>query len=111
MPQITWNEFDKIEIRVGTIIKIEDFPKANKPAYKLWIDFGDAGIKASSAQITKLYTKEDLLNKQIIGVINFSPKKIADFNSEVLTTGFVIDNGEVVLAQPERPVPNGSRLV
>lgn len=110
MSQITWADFDKVEIRVGTITKVEDFPQAKKPAYKLWIDFGKFGIKQSSAQITKLYKKEDLLGKQVIGVINFPAKQIADFTSEVLTAGFVLDNGEVILAIPEREAPNGSKL-
>ena len=110
MEQIAWKDFERVELRVGTIIEVEDFPQARKPTYKLKVDFGELGIKKSSAQIKDLYTKEDLLGKQIIGVINFPPKQVANFFSEVLTTGFYLPSGEVVLAQPERPVPNGAKL-
>ncbi|MDP3987047.1 MAG: tRNA-binding protein, partial [Nanoarchaeota archaeon] len=89
MEEISWDDFEKVEIRVGTITRIEDYPEAKKPAYKLWADFGDIGIKKSSAQITKLYNKEDLIGKQIIGVVNFPPKQIGNFLSEFLTTGFI----------------------
>lgn len=99
MSQITWDDFEKIEMRVGTIIKVEDFPEAKKPAYK-----------KSSAQITKLYKKEELLNKQVIAVVNFPPKQIANFMSECLVLGVILENNEVVLLQPERPVPNGYRI-
>lgn len=110
MAQITWGDFEKVDIRVGTIVKVDDFPEARKPAYKLLIDFGKYGTKKSSAQITRLYKKEDLLGKQVVCVTNFPPKQIGNFVSEVLTTGFVLDNGDVVLAIPERKVPNGLKL-
>ena len=107
---ITYEDFEKVEIRVGKIIKTDDFPKARKPAYKLWIDFGDLGIKKSSAQITKLYQKEELINKSILAVTNFPPRQIANFMSEVLVLGVVLDDGEVVLIQPDREVPLGKRI-
>ncbi|GGD57100.1 tRNA-binding protein [Emticicia aquatilis] len=111
METITWQDFEKVELRAGTIIEVNDFPKARKPAYKLLIDFGtEIGIKRSSAQITKLYTKEELLGKQVICVTNFPPRQIADFMSEVLTTGFILEDGEVVLSEPQQKVPNGSLL-
>ncbi|PIN75274.1 tRNA-binding protein [Candidatus Woesearchaeota archaeon CG10_big_fil_rev_8_21_14_0_10_37_12] len=109
METISWPDFEKVELRVGTVIKIADFPEAKKPAYKLEIDLGELGVKKSSAQLTKLYKKEDLLNKQVLCVCNFPPRQIGPFMSEVLTTGFILDE-EVVLAVPERPVPNGSKL-
>lgn len=107
---ISWDDFLKVELRAGTIVDVKDFPEARKPAYQLWIDFGELGIKRSSAQITKLYKKEELLGKQVLCVTNFPPKKIGPFESEVLTTGFVLKDESVVLIHPERKVPNGSRL-
>lgn len=110
MDTIEWNEFEKIELLVGTIIEVEEFPEAKRPAYKLKIDLGpQLGVKKSSAQITKLYPKEELLNKQVLCVVNFKPKKIGPFVSEILTTGLVMGD-EVVLAIPERQVPNGTKL-
>ena len=107
---ISWTDFEKVEMQVGTIIEVNDFPKARKPAYKLTIDFGKSGIKQSSAQITELYSKEDLLNKQIIAVTNFPPKQIADFKSECLVLGVVDGSNPVVLLQPESKVENGLRI-
>ena len=109
--QITYEDFEKVEIRVGKIIQAENFPKARKPAYKLWIDFGDLGVKKSSAQITKIYQLEDLLDKSILAVTNFPPRQIADFMSEVLVLGVVLDDGEVVLIQPDRDVALGKRVL
>ncbi|MDP2091170.1 MAG: tRNA-binding protein [Candidatus Gracilibacteria bacterium] len=111
MKQITWDEFQNVELRVGTIINVEDFPEAKIPAYKITADFGaEIGIKKSSAQITVLYTKEELLNKQIIGVVNFPIKQIGPFMSEFLVTGFVNGNGEVILAVPDKKSINGTKL-
>ena len=110
MDPITWKEFEKVELRVGTVLSVEEFPEARKPAYKLVIDFGDIGIRKSSAQITNLYNKDELVGRQVIGVVNFPPKQIGPFLSECLTTGFADKDGNVVLASPERPVPNGSKL-
>ncbi|HKW27048.1 MAG TPA: tRNA-binding protein [Terriglobales bacterium] len=110
MEPISWTDFERVELRAGTIIEVEDFPEARKPTYKLKIDFGELGIKRSSAQIKHLYSKEYLLGKQILGVVNFPPKQVAAFFSEVLTTGFYLPSGEVVLLHPERRVPNGAKL-
>lgn len=111
METISWQDFEKVELRAGTIIQVEDFPKARKPAYKIWVDLGEEiGVKRSSAQVTKLYTKTELLGRQVVCVTNFPIKQIADFVSEVLVTGFILEDGEVVLSKPERPVPNGSKL-
>lgn len=107
---IEWQDFAKIDMRAGTIVKVEDFPEAKKPAYKIWVDLGDMGVKKSSAQLVKLYKKEELLGKQVICVVNFRPKQIANFMSEILITGLLLNDGSVVLAVPERKVPNGSRL-
>ena len=110
MEKITFGEFESVELRTGTIVRVEDFPEAHKPTYKLWIDLGkDIGVKQSSARIADLYSKKDLLQKQVICVVNFPPKKIANFVSEVLTTGFYRDDG-VVLAVPDKKLPNGLKL-
>ncbi|NEO27793.1 MAG: tRNA-binding protein [Kamptonema sp. SIO4C4] len=111
MSEITYADFEKIEMRVGRVQRVEDFPKARKPAYKLWIDFGDLGVKKSSAQITQLYAKEELRDRQVIAVTNFPPRQIADFRSEVLVLGVVLDGGEVALLQPDRHVPLGKRIL
>jgi tRNA-binding protein len=111
MVEINWQDFAKIELRVGTIVQVDTFPEARKPAYKLSVDFGDAiGIRSSSAQITDLYRSEDLLGKQVLGIVNFPPKQIGPFMSECLVTGIVQDDGSVVLAVPDQPVSNGSKL-
>jgi tRNA-binding protein len=108
---ISWSDFEKIDIRTGTITEVNDFPKAKKPAFQLLIDFGlELGIKKSSAQITAHYKKEDLLNRSVIAVINFPPKQIADFISECLVLGVYDENKNVILLQPERPVKNGQRI-
>ena len=111
MNNITWDEFKKVEIRVGTIIEVNDFPEAIKPAYQIKVDLGKKiGIKQSSAQITDLYSKNDLINKQVIVVINFPPKKIGPFISECLITGFYNYDNKVVLATPDQSIPNGTIL-
>jgi tRNA-binding protein len=111
METIDWNDFEKVELRVGTIVEVEDFPEARKPAYKLKIDFGDEiGLRKSSAQITDIYAREDLLGRQIVGVVNFPAKQIGPMRSECLVTGFHRQDGAVVLAKPDSEVPNGARL-
>ena len=110
MDEITWNDFEKVEIRVGTILQVLEFPEARKPAYKLKIDFGELGIKQSSAQITRHYSPGDLVGKQVLAVINFPKKQIANFMSECLTTGVPDEEGEVVLVSPDIKVPNGVKL-
>jgi len=111
MQTITWADFEKVELRAGTILEVQDFPKARKPAYQLKVDFGPLGIKWSSAQITKHYTKEELIGRQILGVVNFPEKQIANFMSQFLVTGLADENGDIVLTAIERPVPNGSKLI
>ncbi|NCT95293.1 MAG: tRNA-binding protein [Chitinophagaceae bacterium] len=107
---ITWDDFEKIDIRSGTILEVTEFPKAKKPAFQLSIDFGPLGIKKSSAQITAHYTASQLIGTQVLAVVNFPPKQIANFFSECLVLGVYDTAGQVILVQPERPVANGQRL-
>lgn len=111
MTSLSWEEFAKVDLRVGTIVEVQPFPEARKPAWKLWVDFGEElGVKRSSAQVTVHYQPEDLLGRQVVAVVNFPPKQIGPFMSECLVTGFPDAEGSVILAQPERPVPNGAKL-
>jgi tRNA-binding protein len=111
MDTINWNDFERVELRIGTVLEVVDFPEARKPAYKLRVDFGEFGTKWSSAQITKHYTKEELLGRQIIGVVNFPKKQIANFMSEFLVTGFADENGDIILSSVDKKAPNGGKLV
>jgi tRNA-binding protein len=111
METINWQDFEKVQIRIGTVISANDFPQARNPAYQLEIDFGpELGIKRSSAQITRLYSKEELVGRQVAAVVNFPVKQIANFFSECLVLGAVGDNKEVILLQPDRTVENGRRI-
>lgn len=111
MSFISWSDFEKVELRVGTVVSAEDFPEARNPAYILKVDFGpDIGVKKSSAQITHLYSKEELVGKQVVAVVNFPPKQIGPIRSECLVTGFYNSDGHVVLAVPDREIDNGARL-
>lgn len=107
---LTWEEFQKVDIRVGTVLRVDDFPEANNPSYQLYIDFGtDIGVKKTAAQITSLYSKEDLIGKQVVAVVNFPKKQIANFMSECLILG-AVDGKDVTLLQPEKPIENGLRV-
>jgi len=108
--QISYPDFEKLELRVGRIVQVEDFPEARKPAYKLLIDLGPLGVRRSSAQITRLYSKEELLGRRVIAVANLPPKRIAGFTSEVLVLGVVLRDGAVVLLEPEGEPPPGTRI-
>lgn len=108
---ITWKDFENVDFRVGTILEVAEFPNARQPAYKLWIDFGELGILKSSAQITARYEKIDLIGLQIIAVVNFPKKQIADFMSECLVTGFPDANGDIILSTVEARLPNGAKLM
>ena len=111
MKEITWSEFEQVELRAGTILEVFDFSEARKPAFKVKVDFGPYGLRMSSAQLTKHYTKEMLVGRQIVAVTNFPKKQIGKFMSEFLVTGFADENGDIVLTSLERPVPNGSKLI
>lgn len=106
---IAWNDFEKVLICAGTVLRVEEFPEARQPAWKLWVDFGPFGIKKTSAQVKSLYSADELIGRQVVGVINFPPKQVGPFVSEFLLTGFPTEEG-VVLTAIERPVPNGTRL-
>ena len=111
MATIEWDDFTRVELRVGTVIDVQAFPEARKPAWKLWVDFGEEiGVRKTSAQITDLYGKDDLLGSQVMAVVNFPEKQIGPFKSQCLVTGFHREDGAVVLARPDSPVPNGARL-
>ncbi|PAV24693.1 tRNA-binding protein [Tamilnaduibacter salinus] len=111
MMTIDWSDFEKVEMRVGTVIAVEDFPEARKPAYRLRVDFGpEVGVRQSSAQVTDLYERDQLVGKQVVAVVNFPPKQIGPMMSECLVTGFHREDGSVVLTTPDAEVPNGARL-
>ncbi|HEX2093974.1 MAG TPA: tRNA-binding protein [Longimicrobiaceae bacterium] len=111
MAEISWDDFMAVEIRVGTVTRVEEFPEARRPAYKITVDFGpEIGTRRTSARVTDLYTPDELVGRQILGVVNFPPRQIGPVRSEFLLTGFYREDGAVVLAVPERPVPDGARL-
>ena len=108
--EISWATFEQVDIRVGTIIKVEDFPEAHKPAYKIWVDLGPLGVKKSSAQVTEHYTIAELTDKQVVCIVNFGEKQIGPFISQVLISGFPDENGAVILTTVDKNVPNGAKL-
>jgi len=111
MKEITWQDFEAVELRAGTVVAVDDFPEARRPAYKITVDFGpEIGLRKTSARVTDLYAKEELIGRQIVGVVNFPPKQIGPVRSEFLLTGFYREDGAVVIAVPGRPVPNGAKL-
>src|SRR5689334_15122368 len=111
-PPISWADFEKVDLRAGTIVKVEPFPEARKPAYKLWVDLGEElGIRRSSAQVTIHYTMEQLIGRQVICVVNFAPKQVANFISEILVTGFSDAQHAIILSGVDKKVPNGARLI
>ena len=111
MKEITWQDFEAVELRAGTVVAVDDFPEARRPAYKVTVDFGpEIGLRKTSARVTDLYAKEELMGRQIVGVVNFPPKQIGPVRSEFLLTGFYREDGAVVIAVPGRPVPNGAKL-
>jgi tRNA-binding protein len=107
---IAWEDFAKVDLRADTIVRAEECPEARKPAYRIWVDFGQLGVRQTSAQVTRFYRPDELVGRRVVGVVNLPPKRIAGFESQFLLTGFEHQDGGVVLAQPERPVPNGARL-
>ena len=110
MSTISWDDFAKVDLRIGTIVEVKEFPEARKPAYQVWVDLGALGIKKSSAQITGHYQPDELVGRQVLCVCNFEPRQIGPFMSEILVTGFTDEQGDIVLATTERPVPNGQKL-
>lgn len=109
--QITWADFEKVELRAGTVLRVEEFPEARKPSYKIWVDFGSGiGVKKSSGQYTRLYKREEMVGKQVMCCVNLPPKQVASFVSECLVCGFVAESGGFALAVPERRVENGAKL-
>ena len=106
----TWSDFERVGIRVGTVRRVQPFPAARKPAYKLWIDFGPFGIRQSSAQLTALYQPDELVGRQVVCATGLGPKRVAGFKSEVLVTGFAREDGAIILAVPERKITDGSHL-